>query len=741
MNRVWKVASRWSETGTAESSILDIFRRHNVVFVGKFQERFQQIEVGDLIVISDAKRVVAMGLATTLPQPVTSLGIEFTEDDLQKFDCEDHILGCRVSFSDLGEDEQPHYRVSTFHGVNERADEFRRIFTAHRQRFDEKQQFEIKARSCTLARNVASPAYTLWKDGLVFRVPVYQRAYSWKDAEVRRLLGDLLTNFLGLNGRPVEEPMFIGTMQLTEKRFLDVKSGRQMQEVIDGQQRLSTLILLLNILKARCPELPVWSDLDLGNRIETAVSSGEQQRYLREALEADLRNLPVETQNPYLYVVPLMQQLLDEAAGDGDQESSPDTPLEVERFVAYLLGRVYFVVIETRATLSKTLQIFDAINTSGMDLNGGDVFKVRYYEYLRVTRNAEEKEFERISGLYQAIDERNRVAGRAICKIEDILSLVRHILVARHDLPKTLHDYGAAVFFDRFFDTVLSVNEWPNFTLSTCRKVDMCLQELARLITVRFDLSRDIPALGSEARSMLDFIGWSRYSKYHYLIVLFRDRFGTDMALTERFIIQLAKLLVMFSIIYWRAVNELHAVMHRVIGIMFAATATSTADYVIDSLRKVAAENKWRIDNAFEEYAIAGNVRAKGLTCRLAAFLHELEEGHLEAEQLRKLIFETEIDIEHIESVNHKKEEERARIHELWKGELHRIGNLIVLESSLNRSISNEDYKTVKLPAYLSRSNFRVVQMHAAEFPDWSLEACKQRKERLKRKLVEYLSS
>lgn len=741
MNRVWKVASRWSETGTAESSVLDIFRRHNVVFVGRFQDRFQQIEVGDLIVISDAKRVVAMGLATTLPQAVTALGIEFSEDDLQKFDCEDHVLGCRVSFSDLGEEEQPRYRVSTFHAVNERADEFRRIFTAHRQRFMERQQFEIKARSCTLARNAASPADILWQDGLVFRVPVYQRAYSWKDAEVRRLLGDLLANFLGLNGRPLGEPMFIGTMQLTEKRFLDVKDGRQMQEVIDGQQRLSTLLLLLTILKGRCPKSPLWTGIDLTNQIETAVSGGAQQRYLREALETDLRDLPAETQNPYLQVVPLMQQLLDEAVAESGDESSTGAPLEVERFAAYLLGCVYFVVIETRATLSKTLQIFDAINTSGMDLNGGDVFKVRYYEYLRITRNVEETEFERISGLYQAIDERNRAAGRAICDIEEILSLVRHILVARHGLPKTLHDYGGAVFFDRFFDAVLTVNEWPNFSPATCRKTDVRLDEFARLIAVRFDWSKDVPALSREARLMLDFIWWSRYSKYHYLIVLFRDRFGADLALTERFVIQLTKVLVMFSIVYWRAVNELHSLMHKVIGMMFSTEAASTAEDVIFCLRKQAADSQLRIANAFDNYAIADNVRAKGLTCRLAAFLHELEEDRLDAEQLRSLIFETEIDIEHIESVNHKDEAERARIHALWQGELHRIGNLIVLESSLNRSISNEDYKLVKMPAYRSRSAFRVVRTHATEFPEWSLDHCKQRKEKLKGTLVEYLCS
>lgn len=743
MNRVWKVASRWSETGTVESSILDIFRRHNVVFVGKFQDRFRQIAVGDLIAISDAKQVVAMGLAMTLPKPVSELGIEFTEDDLRKFDCEDHVLGCRVSFSDLGEEEQPSYRVSAFHSVNERADEFRRIFTAHRHRFEEKRQFEIKARSCTLlARDSTSPADGLWQEGLVFRVPVYQRAYSWKEGEVRRLLGDLLANFLGMNGRPVEEPMFIGTMQLTEKRLLDGTNGREVQEVIDGQQRLSTLLLLLNILKGRRPELPVWTGLDLATRIETAVSSGEQQRYLREAIEADLRNLPAETQNPYLHVVPLIQQLLDEATVDSSEEdkSAPSAPLEVERFAAYLLSRVYFVVIETRATLSKTLQIFDAINTSGMDLNGGDVFKVRYYEYLRVTHNVQEAEFDRISGLYQAIDERNRAAGQTICGIEEILSLARHILVARHELPKALHDYGASIFFDRFFDTVLSINDWPNFTLATCRRTDVRLEEFARLIAVRFDWSKDVPALSPEARSMLDFIiRWSRYSKYDFLIVLFRDRFGADLALTERFIIQLAKLLVIFSIIYWKAVYELHGIMHRAVGMMFGPASVSTAEDVIDCLRRVAADNKQRIETAFDDDAIADNVRAKNLACRLAAFLHELEKGSLDAEQMRSLIFDTEIDIEHIESVNHKDENERAKVHALWQGELHRIGNLIVLESSLNRSISNEDYETVKVRAYRNRSAFQTVRMHAEAFPMWNLEMCKERKEKLKRTLVDYL--
>lgn len=54
----------------------------------------------------------------------------------------------------------------------------------------------------------------------------------------------------------------------------------------------------------------------------------------------------------------------------------------IDSFVEYILNDILFVVIETVAGLSKTIQIFNTINTAGLDLNGDDLFKVRLYEYL-----------------------------------------------------------------------------------------------------------------------------------------------------------------------------------------------------------------------------------------------------------------------------------------------------------------------------------------------------------------------
>lgn len=106
---------------------------------------------------------------------------------------------------------------------------------------------------------------------------------------------------------------------------------------------------------------------------------------------------------------------------------------------------------------------------------------------------------------------------------------------------------------------------------------------------------------------------------------------------------------------------------------------------------------------------------------------------------MRKLLFETKIDIEHIESVNHKDEKKRNEIQSQWGNDLHQIGNLMILEMNSNRSISNEAYET-KLLNY-TNSGFQIGQRHARNFPEWNLKACQKRKAQEVSRLVAYLCS
>lgn len=79
-----------------------------------------------------------------------------------------------------------------------------------------------------------------------FVIPIYQRNYSWTEAQIRQLWADLMRA-----GR--EEAIsahFIGSIVYVE-RGLSTVTSQEALLVIDGQQRLTSLTLLIAALAGR----------------------------------------------------------------------------------------------------------------------------------------------------------------------------------------------------------------------------------------------------------------------------------------------------------------------------------------------------------------------------------------------------------------------------------------------------------------------------------------------------------
>ena len=96
-------------------------------------------------------------------------------------------------------------------------------------------------------------------------VPLYQRNFAWGDQEITQLLQDLYENF------DTKTPYFVGSLI-----YIRRKSNSTL-EVIDGQQRLTVMTLLLNVLgKDLLPDL-FASRLEYDSREE--VSSFLKQLY------------------------------------------------------------------------------------------------------------------------------------------------------------------------------------------------------------------------------------------------------------------------------------------------------------------------------------------------------------------------------------------------------------------------------------------------------------------------------
>src|SRR3984893_5126518 len=76
-----------------------------------------------------------------------------------------------------------------------------------------------------------------------FVIPIYQRSYSWTERECRQLWDDILRT-----GRDDKiSAHFVGSIVYVEKGLYSVTSQSPLL-VIDGQQRLTTVTLLIEAL-------------------------------------------------------------------------------------------------------------------------------------------------------------------------------------------------------------------------------------------------------------------------------------------------------------------------------------------------------------------------------------------------------------------------------------------------------------------------------------------------------------
>ena len=83
-------------------------------------------------------------------------------------------------------------------------------------------------------------------DGRLFRIPEYQRAYSWTSRERQDLFGDI--EKVCAKGQDAGHFMAAVVCLRREKQTLGTDEFHVL-EVVDGQQRLTTLIILLNAIK------------------------------------------------------------------------------------------------------------------------------------------------------------------------------------------------------------------------------------------------------------------------------------------------------------------------------------------------------------------------------------------------------------------------------------------------------------------------------------------------------------
>ena len=120
---------------------------------------------------------------------------------------------------------------------------------------------------------------SLLKSGCQFVIPRFQREYSWDRKNYKEFLDDMINNLIISDNNISNDQYFLGTMlflgNFSEKPDKPI-------EVIDGQQRLTTITILFSVLSDRFRELNEETlSKQLFNYIMTNNDDGDEVRILQ----------------------------------------------------------------------------------------------------------------------------------------------------------------------------------------------------------------------------------------------------------------------------------------------------------------------------------------------------------------------------------------------------------------------------------------------------------------------------
>ncbi|GAA9860173.1 DUF262 domain-containing protein [Helicobacter pylori] len=223
-----------------------------------------------------------------------------------------------------------------------------------------------------------------------YQIPDYQRPYQWTEENCEKLLDDLFFSYECYT----ESDYFCGSLVLiaTDK---DRMTNAETYDIVDGQQRLSTFILLAKVLVTLYHNLNKTSrdflekslgDLDGEKRkrldFNTIGSNAKKdfQNALKffDDLDANNGKDSTRVKNNYLKNAICLKNYLREKEIEN-----------INAFIIWLYSKVIFIKT-TCPNISMALRIFSVLNARGLPLHAIDVFKVELLKKLAKEKDQEE---------------------------------------------------------------------------------------------------------------------------------------------------------------------------------------------------------------------------------------------------------------------------------------------------------------------------------------------------------------
>ncbi|MHB1123616.1 MAG: DUF262 domain-containing protein [Ramlibacter sp.] len=542
-------------------------------------------------------------------------------------------------------------------------------------------------------------------NGKRYRVPPYQRDYSWGKEQWE----DLWNDIVDLLGKP-DEHHYMGAL------VVEAIDDREFK-IIDGQQRLATLSILALAVISHLHRL-VARGLNAAADHERAL--GLRSRFIGEKdpaslIEASKLSLN-ETDDAFYqdYLVQLRRPLNPRALAQSNKllwecfewfsQRVGELPFEADgqKLASMLHDTVARQLLFIQITVDDELNaytVFETLNARGLELTVTDLLKNYFFSRVNVRADLD------------ALQRRWR-ALIATVRQERFPDFLRYHLLC--EIPKV----RTARLFKLVRDRVKSAPDV--FAL-----MDV-LRDRSEVFAAINDPSHEYWIEHPECRTPVRELNLFRAKQMTPLVMTAWDKLSKPEF--ARLLKVLAVITFRYTVVSGLNTNELEPVYHQTAKDVWDGKARSTRE-IFDRLRSIYVD-----DEAFEQNFARLDMDTSGQRRQLVKYI--LAKLETDASGVERAYETDPGTIEHILPENATREEWDVAFPEnQWSKNVFRLGNLTLLEASVNRDLANSGYP-IKAGRY-AESGYAITAAIPQMAPDaWTPDLLALRQARLARRAV-----
>lgn len=515
-----------------------------------------------------------------------------------------------------------------------------------------------------------------------FKVPAYQRSYAWETEHVEALLNDIHDSI-----KNKEHEYFLGSLVVTgqsDKRY----------EVVDGQQRLTTVSLLIAAIKDIFKR---DGDDDVVVSVKTEFLASTDRKSREKEPKLILNEVDNELYQELIESIPdvkrdrFNRQSHKRLLGAADTiynyfvklcESSKDSEEELHSWLDYLESNLK-VILVTAPDDSNAFIIFETLNDRGLELAISDLLK--NYLFLKSGEKIEETKnrwLSMVAILESASDD------------PLIVTYLRHFTMSKYGLVREKELYSV----------IKKKVTSKKIALQLSTDLSNTAKTYSALINTEHEFWNNYDYKTKEYVSSLNLLGMIQIRP---LLLAILEKF------TPKDVTQVFKKLVSVAVRFQIVGGVGGGALER----YYSETAKAISESKITSVKDVISTFiNVPNDSAFEQAFAIATISKQNLA---RFYLRSLEEGQSASSEKVSSKDTNRVNLEHVLPQTTNEEWSKVFSPEDSRAFVKRIGNLALLSSKVNSSFMSESFEEKKV-AY-SSSEFALTA-GIANYSKWSKE-------------------